>query len=293
MLTLHRALASALTALVGLALVLPMPAATAAEGCSLVEAGVVDGKMTYETVCPGDESGGDETGGGGGGGAPAPEKCDKSVVDGVGDYVFCVGTTACAVNNPSHLDEADWPEDDRPGPDYIYTFKWCTTAAGDTDYGWSWYQPEDQGPSLEELAQQAFGALQTPAFSVAFNPPGRTVVGFPTWFWADTGSAGTLTGSSAGGVVAIAQPAHLEVDPGDGRGVRTCAWTTTESDECSVDYPRSSPGYPARMRLVYDVRFENDGAPLDLAGLPTVLQSPWERRAVPVAEIQSIVTSGS
>lgn len=290
MLTLRRALASVTTALVGLLLVVPASGAQAAEGCSLVEAGVVDGKMTYETVCPGDETGGEDTGGGG---APAADKCDKSVVEGVGDYVFCVGTTACAVNNPSHLDEADWPEDERPGPDYIYTFKWCTTAAGETDYGWSWYQPEDEGPTLEELAQQAFGALETPAFTVAFNPPGRTIVGFPTWFWAATGSAGTITGSSAGGVVAIAEPSRLEVDPGDGRGVQRCAWTTTQTDTCSVTYARSSLGYPARMRLVYDVRFENAGAPLALDGLPTVLQSPWEQRDVPVAEIQSVVTSGS
>ncbi|HWJ84719.1 MAG TPA: hypothetical protein VNR62_04775 [Cellulomonas sp.] len=294
MLTVRRALALAAATLLGLVLVLPQPA-VAAEGCSLVEAGVVDGKMTYETVCPGDETKGDDEPGGSGSGGGA-DKCDKSTVEGVGDYVFCVGTTACAVNNPSHLDEDQWPADERPGPDYIYTFKWCTTAEGDTDYGWSWYLPEDEGPTLEELAQQAFGALNTPAFTVAFNPPGRTIVGFPTWFWAGTGTGGALTGSSAAGVVAIAEPSHLEFDAGDGRAVSTCPWSTSESGACSVQYDRASVAsgaYTARLRLVYDVRFENNGAPLELAGLPTALTSPWQTTAVPVAEIQSVVGSGS
>ena len=284
-------------------LVLPglaLPAAAApGDGCQLVEAGEENGEIVYETVCPGDEGGGDGTpGGGGGGGAPT---CDLSTVQGVADYPFCVGTTACAVNNPSSLPEESWPMEERPSPEHIYTWRWCETAAGEVDYEWSWYLPEEEGPSLEELAQQAFGALAPPTFGVGVNPPRQSVVGLPTWFWAATAQPGGLTGSSAGGVVALAAPDRLEVDPGDGSGVRSCPWTTAEADACTHTYARSSataggtsdvgPAYTARMRLVYDVTFQNNGAPLTLPGLPTTLESAWVTGAVPVAEIQSIVTS--
>jgi len=295
----RRALAVVGAVVLGAALLVPASSAVAADDCTLVEAGIVDGVMTYQTVCPGDEQAGGDHGGGGGSGDATPA-CDTSTVENVGDYVFCVGTTACAVNNPSHIDEDEWPTEGRPGPDYIYTFKWCTTAAGDTDYGWSWYLPADDGPSLEELARQAFGELAAPDFSVGFNPPGRTIVGYDTWLWARTGQAGALRGTSAQGVVAVAQPAHMDVDPGDGTGTRACPWSTSESADCSVTYVRSSagqpadgsgdPAYRARARLVYDVHFEQNGTRLDLDGLPTTFASPWSSVAIPVAEVQSVVS---
>jgi len=292
----RRTLAGVLLALLVAVALVPASAsavAAAGEGCQLVEAGVVNGQMTYKTVCPGDESEGPGEPGDGGSGSGGTPACDLSAVENVADFPFCVGTTACAVNNPSHLDPAEWPEETRPSPTAIYTWRWCETAAGTVDYVWTWYEPEVEGPSLTELAMQAFGALATPGFSVQFNPPGRAVVGVPTWFWAGTGNGGALTGSSAAGVVAIAEPSHLEVDPGDGSGTRTCPWSTSKSDACSATYDRASVrdgAYTARARLVYDVRFENNGAPLDLPGLPTALESPWATASVPVAEVQAVVT---
>lgn len=165
--------------------------------------------------------------------------------------------------------------------------------------GWSWYTPPQA--SLADLARQAFGSLTAPAFTVGYNPPGRAVVGVPTWFWAQTGQGGVITGSSALGVVAVGTPSRVEVDPGDGSAVLSCPWSTTESATCSYTYGRSSagrpvgsgglPSYTARMRLVYEVRFENNGTLLQVPGLPTTLESPWQDTSLPVAEIQSVVTS--
>ena len=153
-----------------------------------------------------------------------------------------------------------------------------------------------------QAAREAFGRLATPVFTVGFNPPGRAVVGVPTWLWAQTAQAGVITGSSAFGVVAFGEPARLEIDPGDGSGVLDCPWSTAASWVCAYTYARSSvgqrvgpggqPAYTVRMRLVYRVRFENNGAPFVVAGLPAMLESPWQTTSLPVAEIQALVTLG-
>lgn len=257
-------------------------------GCSLVEVRNGD-TIEYDVVCPGDDGGGAD--GGGGGGEPA---CELR-----GMYDYCIGTSACWANVPSALAPETWPEETRPSPEAIYTYQSCDPDPGGTLTGWSWYTPDEV--SVAELARQAFGSLATPTFSIAFNPPRRAVVGLDTWFWAQTEQVGTISGSPAMGVVAFGEPDRIEVDPGDGSDVRTCPWTTSESQACAHEYTRSSagrptgssglPSYTARMRLVYDVRFENNGAPLAVGGLPATLESAWQTVDVPVAEIQSIVTS--
>lgn len=270
-----------------------------AEGCRLVEVHLGGDKVKYETVCPPGQTPGDGTPATGG--PAAGPTCDLSQVEGVANYPYCVGTTACAVNNPSELPVEDWPMAEQPTPEHIYTFTWCETADGTVSYYWAWWLPADLGPSVTELAQQAFGELAVPAFTVSFNPPGRAVVGVPTWFWAAAGG-GVITGSSALGVVAIGTPAYLELDPGDGSRVLRCPFAVDEGDACRHTYERSSvgatgragdsPAYTARARLVYDVSFENAGTPLELPGLPTSLTSGWATTAVPVAEIQAVVGEG-
>lgn len=282
--------------LVGAAWTVPATGA-AADGCPLVAVDVGDGEVEYVAQCPPEESETGPVGGdGGSGGGPS---CDLSTVEHVADYPYCVGTTACAVNNPSTLPLDRWPMDEQPSPEHIFTFTWCETASGEVDYYWSWFLPEETGPSLAELAQQAFGQLVTPSYQVGFNPPGRALVNVPTWFWAQTSAGGVITGTSALGVVAIGEPSHLLVDPGDGGEVFTCGFTTVESQGCEHTYRRSSaggtgevdgvPAFTARMRLVYDVRFEDDGVPLEVPGLPDTLESPWQSTAIPVMEIQSVV----
>jgi len=258
-------------------------------GCTVTQQPGPDGKVEYVVTCPGGE-----TGPGGGTGGSGEPGCTLT-----GIFEYCIGASACWANVPSALDPATWPEETRPSPEAIYTYQQCSPDPTGTLSDWSWYEPP--GPSLTELAQQAYGALAVPAFGVGFNPPGRTVVGIPTWFWADTAQGGQITGSSALGVIAIGTPDRLEVDPGDGSGTRQCPWTTEASAACSASYARSSarepagpdgrPAYTARIRLVYDVRYENNGVGLTIIGLPTTLTSPWVAGAVPVAEVQSVVTS--
>ena len=255
-------------------------------GCSLTVTGDGEnGQKTYSVVCPGDAGGSS-----GGSSGPAGPSC---VLSGLNDY--CIGASACWSNVPSAL-----PVDSRPSVDAIYTYQSCDPDPSGTLTGWSWYTPPQM--SAAQAAREAFGRLATPVFTVGFNPPGRAVVGVPTWLWAQTAQVGVITGSSALGVVALGEPAGLEVDPGDGSGVLTCPWSTAASAVCAYTYSRSSvgqpvgagghPAYAARMRLVYRVRFENNGAPFEVAGLPATLESPWQTASVPVAEIQALVTLG-
>lgn len=252
--------------------------------------GVSDGEASYVVVCP--DNGGTSEDGSSDSGGPT------CVLAGLAEY--CIGEMACWANVPSALPESEWPEESRPSPEAIYTFQYCEPDPAETATGWSWYTPSEM--TVAQAARQAFGLLATPGFSVGFNPPGRAIVGFPTWLWAQTAQSGAITGSSALGVVALGEPDGLEVDPGDGSGVLSCAWSTVESGECSYIFGRSSvgqpldadglPAYQVRMRLVYSVSFEVNGAPLQVAGLPATLESPWETTTIPVAEVQALVTAG-
>ncbi|WP_147472791.1 hypothetical protein [Streptomyces triticirhizae] len=250
------------------------------------------GGIVYVCGTEGGEDEGDDgngNGGGDGGGEPA---CDLSLVDnfiGATDR-YCEGENACWVNNPpfEYPDPESWPEDP-PSEGAVYVYKECVGPDGEivfSDYTW---EGGEEGPSLEELAQQAYGALHAPAFSLSFSPPGETLIFLDTWWWAEGAHDGEIVGSAALGVVAVGTPDRLEVDPGDGSGVLSCPVTVAESDACAHTYQRSSDGYPARARLVYDVHFEQNGAPFELPGLPDTLESPWEGAAVPVNESQATV----
>lgn len=273
----------------GLLMLGPGGPASAEPGCRTIQ--VTSNPIVFKVVCPGDP--GFATGPEGDSGGPSEPTCTLS---GLADY--CIGTSACWANIPSALDPATWPEESRPSPEAIYTYQSCTPDPGGLS-GWSWYTPPEI--SVGELARQAFGSLQAPAFSPSFNPPGRAVVGVGTWFWAQTAEPGTIRSAAALGVVALGDPDRLEVDPGDGSAILSCAWSTAQSQACSYTYPRSSarepagsggvPAYTARMRLVYDVRFQNNGVALVLPGLPVTLESPWQSVSLPVAEVQSLVTS--
>ncbi|MQS10394.1 hypothetical protein FNX48_025505 [Streptomyces sp. IF17] len=184
----------------------------------------------------------------------------------------------------------------------MYTFKKCFAPDGSELPGvWEFITPPGgTGPSLTELAWEAFGELSVPDFTLAHSPPVQAVIFVDTWWWAEGPSDGEVRGSSAGGVVAIAEPSRLEVDPGDGSGVLDCPFTVRESDACSHVYDRASvngtartgdglAAHPARARLVYTVRFENNGAPLTLPGLPEALESEWQETPVRVTEVQAVV----
>ena len=242
----------------------------------------------------GDENGGSEDVGGdddGGGGEP---QCNLDYGP-AGSPTWCEGTVACWANVPSTFPEEEWEQlaqdmgaGPRPSPEHVLVFVFC-----EDDQYWDWVLPEETGPSLWELAWQAFGHLDTPDFQLAFSPPTQSYVNLETWYWAVGPAEGEIAGTPAGSVIAYAVPNRLEVDPGDGSGVMNCPFEVAENAECSHVYGRASvdhpDGYPARMRLIYDVRFEDGGALLELDGLPTTLESPWVDGALPVAEVAAIV----
>lgn len=269
------------------------PAAHADEKCWIEEVETEDGIEWVERC---EDSGGDDgSDDDGDSGSGSEDQCDLSVYDDVHDGAtkWCRGEVACWGNFPSVHPEDMWEEladEPRPGPDHVVTFVECEDTPGD----WRWVvPPEETGPSLWDLAWTAYGALTAPAFEPAFSPPGRSIVNLDTWYWADGPDADPLSGTG-GQVTAIAEPSHMQVDPGDGNAALTCDFEVTENERCTHVYTRASvghdDGYPVRMRLVYDVRFENNGAPLELDGLPTTLESPWEQAALPVAEVQALNT---
>ncbi|GAA2375673.1 hypothetical protein [Streptomyces carpaticus] len=265
--------------------------ASAEPECGMVE--TADGKFVYQ--CTDTRPGGDGSdgsgGNGGGGNAEPPCALDwvKAQAPGADEW-YCMGQNACWVNNPPayYPDESQWPPS--PSEDAVYVYRYCYAPDGSTaNEGYTWYTgPEDEGPSVEELALQAFGSLETPGFSLAFSPPRNSIIFIDTWWWASGPSDGRITSDAALGVVAVGTPSHIEVDPGDGSGVMICDFVTSESDACSHTYTRAGE-YTSRGRLVYDVHFEQNGSPLDIAGLPDSLESAWQESGITVTESQAVV----
>lgn len=250
------------------------------------------GGVTKYVVCGGGTTG--TPGNPAGGGEVSEPPCDLTQ----SPYnEFCEGTVACWGNNPAANDE-DAVADElgtKPGDDYHVAYKACADGSDE----WYWTK-DDEGPTTEELALEAYGQLRFPDFTMMFNPPGRTFVNLDTWWWAQGANDDPLIGTAALGVRAVAEPDHMEVDPGDGRGAFNCRFVTEKSDECVHTYRRASVrgtttdaegrrAYAGRMRLVYTVRFEIDGAPLEVEGVPTGFTSDWIETPVPVLEIQTVV----
>lgn len=259
--------------------------------CEMIEGD--DGGVEY--VCRDEDEGND-----GDDGSNGDLPCDLSLVEGRPNP-HCRGELACWANIPSaaYPDPEDWPEDP-PSEDAVYIYYHCYSPDGSFyDSDWGWYDEDE--PSTSEEAWEAFGRLPFPDFELAFSPAGRSLVDFDTWFWADGPGSEPITGTSAGGVVAVATPSHIEVDPGDGSAAMTCEWVVEESDTCSYVYEQASvdgvvtsadgdPAYDARARLAYDIHFELGGSILDIPGLPpSTFTTEWSSTPVPVAEAQSVV----
>ncbi|WP_165989749.1 hypothetical protein [Streptomyces sp. YIM 98790] len=252
-----------------------------------------DGELVF--TCEGGENG--ESGqDGDGGGEPS---CDLDLVAS-STHRWCEGENACWANVPSaaYPTPDTWPPG-RPSEDSVYIYKYCLGPDGIHAYDeWGWYTPEER--SLPDRAWEAFGQLATPQFTIAFSPPQRFVFSPPqrsvvlmdTWWWVAGAGDGELRSDSVEGVVAIAEPGRMEVDPGDGSEVLGCPFITVTSDVCVHVYTKASvngsaqtadgtTAYPVRARLVYTVHFEEDGAPVEVAGLPDTLESPWEEAPRP------------
>lgn len=226
---------------------------------------------------PGNGGGdGDE---GGGGGAPS---CTVEPGD-----TGCYNGKSCYIKDPAEYEESDPAKEDlgpKPSEDAHAAFRLC-----DKEEGPVWYWVEADEPSQEELALQALGQLDAPAITPTFNPPTRTLVNLPTWWWAAGAGDQPLT-ATAGSVTVTATPSRMEVDPGDGGAVKACPFVTQRSDACSYTYRKGSngAGYPARVRLVWTLVFTDTAAPIDLPDIPTTFESPWSGTTVPVREVQTL-----
>ena len=274
-------------------LVVTGPTASAAECIKEEPVQKPDGTIVYECVKwsedgePGDE---------GNDGGPVEPTCDL-----VAPATFCMGQTPCYYKE--NVVPFAPPKSKPPKKDSEWKVRMCRNSPfGGAFMGEAVWMDETQPqpPSLQEQAQTAFGQLQAPGAHLSFNPTTRTLVSLDTWFWADGLSGGELTGSSAFGLVAIASPDHLDLDPGDGSASLTCDWVTAQSDSCSYAYPRSSEAngttsvdhgaYAANGQAVWDVRFEFNGNPVNIPGAPTELRGPQMNTPVRVVESQSLVT---
>ncbi|TDC53634.1 hypothetical protein E1212_05560 [Jiangella ureilytica] len=267
------------------------------------------GVYEYVNTCAGDdgEGEGDDGGDGGddGGGSTEPE-CylgREDIFD--YDWSYCEGELSCYVYSPPPTAPTpeDWPEKPAGTPDgAVYAVLTCFTQPPEEDvviYENLWLEPPEDVINWEQEAVQAFGQLVAPDFDLAFNPPAKSYVTLDTWYWAEGATDGEIEGTSAAGLVATATPERLEVQPGDGSGTLNCPFSVTQSDACSYVYEKASvngtatvdgePAYAGQARLVYTVRFEFNGEIMEIAGAPTVFETPWEGTPIPVAEIQAIV----
>jgi hypothetical protein len=280
---------AALLALGGLVLLAARPA-NAEEQCEWVTGETGQGGYDcQETVPGGGGSGGGEGSGDGDGEPPCDLSLAREAED--ADEHYCEGENACWVNNPPAMYPTPdtWPEEP-PVEGATYVYKYCYAPDGSVAYeGYTWYTPDQ--PPIEDLAREAYGELNAPPFTLTFSPPEESVIYIPTWWWAEGAPSGSITGSAALGVVAVAEPDRMEVDPGDGSDTITCDFVTSESDTCTHTYERASGegGYPARARLVYDVHFEQNGEAFEVEGLPDTFASTWHNADVPVTEVQSNV----
>lgn len=214
---------------------------------------------------------------------------------------FCKGVYACHADIPSPIPHDEWPEESRPSddPDLIYTYYYCRGPGGDDDTfdDTDWLIPYPD--SLPEWGWAAWGTLQTPAFTLSFDPAGMTYVGADTEFAVDGIGDGEIEGEMAGPLQAIGTLRHIEIDPGDSSGTIECD-NDAETSECVHVYLETSldqsavdlddrPAYPAQARLVYDVTYLMNGRPINVWGIPDRLESPWNGTRVPVGEIQVLV----
>lgn len=257
---------------------------TGATASSKLCAVKVGDKVKY-VVCSSVPGSNENTGGGDTG--PAPE-CE--LTESYPTYCKSEGV-ACLLNDPALNDQEDVEDDAGPKPEagdeeYHIAYESCSDGSGR-----DWFWTTGETVSTEDLALQAFGELTFTPYTMTFNPPNRTFVNLDTWWWAEGATTDTLVGTSAGAVRALARPDRMEIDPGDGSGVMNCDFVITKSDDCTYTYRKANAkdgAYPARMRLVWSVSFEDGGTVLNLPGLPTAFTSPWQDVDVPVREVQTL-----
>lgn len=260
----------------------------------------------------GDNDGGNDDDDGSGGGpscdlTPAPPSWGEP------PYTFCEGTTACTYEElPSGWEDAPGHEDigPQPSPEHILVTKWCRDAGAANPYSETMWidgsSPNLGPPSLAEQARRAYGSLAVPDFSVKFGPADRSYVGRATHLWIEGPDAGQIIGTPTFTLVAVGEPSHLEINPGNGDPTFTCRWVLEETPLCAKTYSEPTPGSETlrnpqddvpnevTVTVVYDVHFEpiGGGDPLDIANLDPALLTIENSESIPmlVNELQAIIT---
>jgi hypothetical protein len=270
------------------ALLLPTsPAAAAGENCHQEAVKNPDGSITYHVICTQTNPGDPGTPGGG-----QAEDCGQDkVTPGPGDGAyFCSGGVPCAyTTNVVPLAIPTTP----PEPGKQWQVLICYTGGTFTK---QFVQTGGAQPRpLIVQAQEAFGNLAPPAGQVRHSPDTRGIVGLATWLWLAPGTFGPLQGSSAEGLVAVAEPDGTTWATGDGGSV-ACDGPGTPypaggGSDCTHTYTRASPRYDGTVTRTWAVHYEQGGNPIDIPGAPVTLTAStgW---ALAVAEAQ-VLTGNS
>jgi hypothetical protein len=266
------------------ALLLPAnPAAAAGKHCHREAVKNPDGSITYHLVCTTVDPGHPGTPGGGG-----EEDCglDKANLPYEG-APFCMGGIPCQYTDnivPFAPPATPAPEGQK------WQARFCLPGGKTCCELTGGQQPRP----LIVQAQEAFGNLAPPGATVQHSPDTRGIVKLATWFWLDPATFGVLRGTSAEGLVAVAQPATTVWDTGDGASV-TCAgpgraYAEGASSDCTHTYNRASARYDGNVTRNWVVHYEQGGNPIDIPGAPVALNADtgW---ALAVAEAQ-VLTGG-
>jgi len=272
-----------LAALVAAGLLLPAaPAAAEEKSCYTKAVKAPDGSIHYELVCVGTTPGTPGTPGGG-----QPEDCGQDeVTPGPGDGAyFCSGGRPCAYTTnvvPLAMPATEPPEGQE--------WKVLICHNGGT-YTKEWVLTNGTRPRpLIVQAEEAYGNLAAPTGVVRHSPDVRGIVGLPTWLWLAPGSFGALQGSSAEGLVAVAEPGRTTWTTGDG-GSLTCQGGGTPYGSpgagCTHTYRRAAARYDGTVTRTWAVHYEVNGATVDIPGAPATLTAAtaW---ALGVAEAQVV-----
>ena len=266
------------------ALLLPAsPASAAGQRCHREAVQNADGTITYHLVCTTVNPG--EPGSGGGGGE---EDCGQDSADLPYEGApFCAGGSPCQYTD----NIVPFANPATPAPEgQKWQAMYCVNGGKTCCFLTGGNQPRP----LIVQAQEAFGNLAPPGAAVRHSPDVHGIVRLPTWLWLDAASFGVLRGTSAEGLVAVAEPDTTRWATGDGATL-TCdgagqAYAEGATSACTHTYTRASAGYNGTVTRNWVVHYEQGGAAIDIPGAPVALtaNTGW---ALAVAEAQ-VLTGG-
>jgi hypothetical protein len=246
------------------ALLLPASPASAAQRCHQEAVKNPDGSITYRVVCTTIDPGHPGTPGGGG-----EEDCGQDQAD-----LPYEGAPFCSNGVPCQYTDNIVPfaNPATPAPEgQKWQALYCVNGGKTCCFLTGGNQPRP----LIVQAQEAFGRLRTLDATVQHSPKVRGIVTLETWFWLDAPLFAKITGTSAEGLVAVAEPATTVWNTGDGGSV-TCTGPGTEYAEgatsaCVHTYTRASAGYNGTVTRNWVVHYEQGGAVIDIPGAPVAL----------------------